>query len=69
MGDIDHSGAISIDDVTAIQQHVSGQNIENFDSLLADVDGSSEITITDATICQMVVANMMSVDEDGNITL
>lgn len=69
MGDIDHSGAISIDDATAIQQHVSGQNIENFDSLLADVDGSSEITITDATICQMVVANMMSVDEDGNITL
>lgn len=69
MGDIDHSGAISIDDVTAIQQHVSGQNIENFDRLLADVDGSSEITITDATICQMVVANMMSVDEDGNITL
>ena len=69
MGDIDHSGAISIDDVTAIQQHVSGQNIENFNSLLADVDGSSEITITDATICQMVVANMMSVDEDGNITL
>lgn len=69
MGDIDHSGAISIDDVTAIQQHVSGQNIENFDSLLADVDGSSEITITDATICQMVVANMMSVDEDGKIIL
>lgn len=69
MGDIDHSGAISIDDATAIQQHVSGQNIENFDSLLADVDGSSEITITDATICQMVVANMMSVDEDGKIIL
>lgn len=69
MGDIDHSGAISIDDVTAIQQHVSGQNIENFDSLLADVDGSSEITITDATICQMVVANMMSVDDDGKIIL
>lgn len=69
MGDIDHSGAISIDDATAIQQHVSGQNIENFDSLLADVDGSSEITITDATICQMVVANMMSVDDDGKIIL
>lgn len=69
MGDIDHSGAISIDDATAIQQHVSGKKVENFDSTLADADESKEITITDATICQMVVANMMSVDDDGKIIL
>lgn len=69
MGDIDHSGAISVDDATAIQQHVSGKKVENFDSTLADADESKEITITDATICQMVVANMMSVDDDGKITL
>ena len=69
MGDIDHSGAISIDDATAIQQHVSSKKVENFDSTLADADESKEITITDATICQMVVANMMSVDDDGKIIL
>lgn len=69
MGDIDHSGAISVDDATAIQQHVSGKKVENFDSTLADADESKEITITDATICQMVVANMMSVDDDGKIIL
>lgn len=69
MGDIDHSGAISIDDATAIQQHVSGKKVENFDSTLADADESKEITITDATVCQMVVANMMSVDDDGKIIL
>lgn len=69
MGDIDHSGAIFIDDATAIQQHVSGRKVENFDITLADADESKEITITDATICQMVVANMMSVDDDGKIIL
>lgn len=69
MGDIDHSGAIFIDDATAIQQHVSGRKVENFDITLADADESKEITITDATVCQMVVANMMSVDDDGKIIL
>lgn len=69
MGDIDHSGTVTVNDATAIQSYVAGQNVENFDKDLADADENNTITVTDATICQMLVANMVTADDDGKIIL
>lgn len=69
MGDIDHSGDITVDDATGILRYIAGINVENFDDTLADVDRSNAIVVTDATICQLVIANIYSLDNDGNIIL
>lgn len=69
MGDVDHSGSVTINDATAIQRFLCDQKVEEFDESLADVDGVNGIVISDATICQMVAADMIDTDDDGNIIL
>lgn len=68
-GDVNHDGKITIDDVTNIQKYLAALDLESFDEALADVNNSQSVTIVDATICQMVLANNAYVDDDGNVVL
>ena len=47
MGDVDGSGAININDVVCIINHILGKTVNNFIAEAADVDGSGAININD----------------------
>lgn len=69
MGDINHDGAITINDATYIQLYVSGYEIDEFDKELADTDSDTIITINDATIIQKLLVRIITNNDDGSINL
>lgn len=69
MGDVDHDGKVTTNDVTGIQLSVTNFMTENFDRKLADVNEDNVLNILDATICQMVTANLAFISDDGKIIL
>lgn len=57
VGDTDGDGVLSINDVTAIQLHLSEMRLlEGISLLAADADQNGDIDIADATALQMVLA-------------
>ncbi len=68
-GDVNHDGFITVLDSTEIQKYLAGIEIENFDTIAADIDRSNRVSIIDATLGQMIAAEIILIDDDGNAVL
>ncbi|MCH5299241.1 MAG: starch-binding protein [Ruminococcus sp.] len=61
LGDVDFSGEIDINDVTAVQKYLAEMAYFNDEQLvLADADGDGHISIKDATLIQMLVTELIT---------
>ena len=49
LGDVNHDGVISKEDVTAMVAHILGKKMETFSEENADVNSDGDITIADVT--------------------
>lgn len=61
-GDVDMNGVIDTNDVTMIQMYVVGADLgDTFNISLADLNDDGEISITDATLLQMFISQMINI--------
>ncbi len=64
LGDVDKSGAVTVQDVRLTQQYLAGQNPESFTPNLADMNRDGEVTYTDLNLLQRKVQGTL---DDGEI--
>lgn len=69
LGDVNHSGTVTITDATLIQLYVSGNTSTAIDTNVADLDSNQRITVADASIIQQIAARIITINDDGSINL
>lgn len=69
LGDVNHSGAVTVTDATLVQLYISNSTSEYVDTEAADVNGDNIISVKDAFIIQEISARIITVNDDGSVNL